>query len=188
MAIFYIWHTHLPLFFRFWLFWIFPLEWLGFGFDVIAQRPIIRLTLRPFWANLNRRLTSLTFLERCPCDVKFSNFGTIFSALGFMTKTSVKIAWHEPNDMPTSSATSRVVIRRLSRIIFFTALMFSSVVNVLGQPELASSLTSSRPILNRLVWKLNFSSAHSRRTKRHSQHFQYSCPFFIQNLFVPFFK
>ena len=48
-------------------------------------------------------------------------------------RTSIKIAWHEPNDMPTSSATSLIVIRRLSKIIFFTASMLSSVVDVLGR-------------------------------------------------------
>ena len=36
-----------------------------------------------------------------------------------------KIAWHELNDMSTASATSLIVIRRLSKIILFTALMFS---------------------------------------------------------------
>ena len=74
--------------------------------------------------------------------LKFSNFGTIFAATRYISKTSVKIAWHEPNDMPTSLATSLIVIRRLSN--------FSSVVDMIGRARQASSLTSSRPFLNRL--------------------------------------
>ena len=38
--------------------------------------------------------------------------------------------------MPTSSATSLIVIRRLSKIIFFIALMISSVVDALGRTSL----------------------------------------------------
>ena len=106
---------------------------------------------------LSKSVTSLNIvniswamsMRHCFCS-KFSNFGTIFAAARFMPKTSVKIAWHEPNDMPTSSATSLVVIRRLSKIIFFTASMFSLVVDVLERPGQASSLKSSRCSLNRL--------------------------------------
>ena len=36
--------------------------------------------------------------------------------------------------MATSSTTSAIVFRRSSTIIFFTASMFTSVVDVLGQP------------------------------------------------------
>ena len=50
--------------------------------------------------------------------------------------------------MPTSLATSLIVIRRLSNFIFFTASVFSSAVNVLDRPGRA--LTSGRPSLNRL--------------------------------------
>ena len=81
---------------------------------------------------------------------KFSNFRTICVAAWFMPKTNIKIVWHEPNDMLTSSATSLIVIRRLSKIVFFTASMFSSVVDVLDQPGRALSLTFSQSSLNRL--------------------------------------
>ena len=63
-----------------------------------------------------------------------------------MPKTSLKIAWHEPNDMPALSATYLIVIRGLYKISFNV----SSVVDVLGRPGRASSLTSSWPSLNRL--------------------------------------
>ena len=42
-------------FFRSWFFWMLPLGWHGFGFNVIAIHPVIRHQLWPFWANLDRR-------------------------------------------------------------------------------------------------------------------------------------
>ena len=81
---------------------------------------------------------------------KFSKFGTNFAATCFRPKISEKIAWHEPNNMPTSSATSLIVIRRFSITIFFTASVFSLVVDVLGRPGRASSFTSSRPSVKSL--------------------------------------
>ena len=57
-------------------------------------------------------------MQRCLFFSKFSNYGTFFAAASFMPKTSVKIVWHEPNDMPISLATSIILIRRLSKIIF----------------------------------------------------------------------
>ena len=57
--------------------------------------------------------------------------------------------------MPTSSAGFLIVIRRLSKIIFFTASMFSLVVDVLGRPGRASSLTSSQPSLKQFLFFLN---------------------------------
>ena len=53
----------------------------------------------------------------CFCS-KFNNFGTNFAATRFIPKTFEKnIAWHKPIDMPTSSATSLIVIRRSFIII-----------------------------------------------------------------------
>ena len=94
--------------------------------------------LRLFLANLDRLWTLSTCPELCPFRccfyLKFCNFGTIFTSARFMPKTSIKIAWHEPNDMPTSSVSflQVIVIRRLFNIIFFTASMFSPVVGDLG--------------------------------------------------------
>ena len=106
---------------------------IGLWIQCHSHTPIIRHQLWSFWANLVRRWTSSTSPKRCFCS-KFSNFGTIFAAARFMPKTSVKIAWHEPNEIPTLSATSLIVIRLLSKNIYFIAL----------------SLTSSRASLNRL--------------------------------------
>ena len=101
-------------------------------------------------ANRHRRWTPPISPKRCPCDVLFAKNSGIFAVAGFMHKTSVKIAWLKPNDMSTSTAISLIVIWWLSKIIFFIASMFSSVVDVLGRSEWASSLTSSWPSLNRL--------------------------------------
>ena len=76
-------------------------------------------------------------------QVRYRNFGTNFAATRFRHKISEKIAWHEPSYMLTSSATSLIVIRRFFIIIFFTASVFSLVVDVLGRPGRASSFISS---------------------------------------------
>ena len=54
------------------------------------------------------------FMQSCFCS-KFSNFETIFAVARFMSKTSLKIAWHEPKNMATPSATSLIGIGRLSK-------------------------------------------------------------------------
>lgn len=78
--------------------------------------------------------------EPFPCWCYFCSKFSIFVK-------SVKIVWHEPNDMPTPLVISVLVIRRLSKINFFTALMFWMVVDVFGQTWRASSLTVTRPSL-----------------------------------------
>lgn len=69
----------------------------------------------------------------------------------FPVKTSEKIAWHKPSDMPTFSATSPLVSQRsVSITISFTVSTLSSALDVLGCPRRASSLTSSRRSLESL--------------------------------------
>ena len=114
----YIW-PNLMSFFWCWLLWRLPLGWLDFGFNVIFIHP---------WF-----VTSSDLSEQ------------IWILARFMSNPSVKIAWHEPNNMPRSSVTFLIVIRRLTIIIFFTASIFSSIVDVLEQPGQASL----RPSLNR---------------------------------------
>ena len=119
--------------------------------------PMIRRQLWTFWTNLDRRWTSSTSLEQYPYDVIFAqNFVTIFAVARFMPKISVKIAWHESNYMATSSAISLIVIRRLPKIIFFTASMFSLIIDVLGRLGRTSLMKSSRPSLNRLYHNSTF--------------------------------
>ena len=121
------------------------IKMIGVWLQCHSHTSMIRHQIWPLWANLYCRWTSSISPER-----KFSNFEVIFAAARFMPRTSIKIAWHKPSDIPTSSATSLIVIRRLSKIIFFTASMFSSVVDVLGRSGRPSSLASSRRSLNRL--------------------------------------
>ena len=112
---------------------------IGLWFQCLSHLPMI---CHQLWANLDR-LWAMS-MRRCFCS-KFNNFGTIFAASRFMPKTYGKIAW---NDMPTSSGTSVIVIQWLSTIIFFTASMFSSVIDMLGLPGRASSLIFARLSLN----------------------------------------
>ena len=76
------------------------------------SQPVLTF-LSKSWSSLNVVNISWTMsMRHCFCT-KFSNFGTVFAAARFMLKTSVNIAWHKPNDMPTSSATALIVIQRL---------------------------------------------------------------------------
>lgn len=94
------------------------------------------------WAMHTRRHFSL----------KFNNFGRNFANTCFMPKTSEKIAWNEPTDMPTSSTSFVMVIRRISITIFCTDLTFSSadmfrtdiVINVFAFCEKHSFFSQSR--------------------------------------------
>ena len=71
------------------------------------------------------------------CSI-FSNFRTIFAIVRFMPKTSVKIAWHETNDIPTSSATlSRPSLNRLYHN--WTCVLL--IVDAPFQGQIYSSLT-----------------------------------------------
>ena len=134
-------------------------------------------------------LKKIKFKFRMICDTnatlfcsKFSNFGTIFAATRFMPKTSVKIAWHELNDMPTSSATSRFDDYPKS---------FSSLLQCLhrllmcsGDQDEHLSLASSRPSLNRLYhnWTYVLLRVDSPNvTINISNVFAHLIAFFIQN-------
>ena len=115
----------------------FPLGWLGFGFNVTALHPWFVTSydhIEQIWIIIEGCQHLLSDVHAMLFCWKFSNFETIFAAAHFMPKTYVKIAWHEPNDMPTSSAASLILIHRLSKIIFSAASMFSSIVKVIGRP------------------------------------------------------
>ena len=97
-----------------------------------------------------------TSIRRCFCLglfgflLKIQQFLNKFCCHAFHTQNIRKISWHEPIGMPTSSATSLIVIRRSFITISFTLTTFSSVVDVLGRPGRSSSSTSSRPSWKRL--------------------------------------
>ena len=103
---------------------------------------------------------------RCFCS-KLGNFGTIFAATRFMPKTSVKMAWHEPNDMRTSSATSLIVSD--SMIIqnhflhcfnVFICCWRARTIKTIIVIDIFSAF------LKPLIPQLNLCSAHSRLSKR----------------------
>ena len=181
---------------RSWLFWTLPLGWLGFGFNVIAIHSwfVTSCDLFEQICIVVERLqhTAWTMSMRCCFCSKFSNLGTIFAAARFMPTTSVENTWHEPNDMPTSSATSLIVIRWLSKIILFVASMFSSVVDVLGRKGKWHRHWHllGLPQTEYTTIDLVFCSA-----KSHSRHFKCLCTFIfiflhktLYGFFDPFFR
>jgi hypothetical protein len=62
----------------------------------------------------------------------------------------LKIVWHERMDIPTSSATSRTVSRRFSRIMFVTWAIHVSDFEVEGRPDRSSSSIEVLQFLKRL--------------------------------------
>ena len=68
---------------------------------------------------------------------KLSNFDTNFAAAK-RPKSLAKIERHKPIDLFRSSETSPTLIRQVTNAIFFTSLMFSSVVDVLERPARSS--------------------------------------------------
>ena len=92
---------NLTSFFRSCLFWTLALGWLDFAFATSYD---------PFEQSWGSSLNVVSIscamsMHRSFCS-RFSSFETIFAAAPYLPKTSVKIDWHEPNDMTTSSATS----------------------------------------------------------------------------------
>ena len=133
--------------------------------------PMICHQLWPFWA---------TSIERCFCSI-FSNSGTIFAAARFMPKTSVKITWHEPNDMPRLSATSLIEIQRLSKIIFFTFIVYWRAPATRTSIVIDIFSAFLKPVIPQLNFVL-FIVGSSKVTVNISYVFAHLNPFFIQNL------
>ena len=111
-------------------------------------------------------------MRRCFCS-KFSNFETIYATARFMPKTNVKSPWDEPDDMPTLLKTSLIVIRRLSKIIFFNGCWRARATRTSIVIDIFSVF------LKTVTSQLNLCSANSRLAKRHNQHFECPC---TQNL------
>ena len=147
-----IW-PNLTCFFRSWWFSVLTLGRLCFGFDVTTIYSWFVTSYNLFkqiWILVDVIQDSLSDGHATGFLSKFSNFRTNFAATRFRPKISKKIAWHEPTDMSTSSAISLIVIRRFYITIFYTASVFSLIVDVLGRPGRASSFTSSRPSVKSL--------------------------------------
>ena len=79
--------------------------------------------------------------------------GTNFADTRFICKSSVRIFWHVPNAIATSSATSLIVRLLSARIISRTRAMVSLVWEVDGLPGRGSSSKDRRPF-----WKREYHS------------------------------
>ena len=79
----------------------------------------------------------------------FSKRGTNFAHTRFMCRSSVKMASHEPTEIPQSSAISRTVSLLLLRRAVLTLAIISLFLDVDGRPERGSLSTKVLPSLNR---------------------------------------
>ena len=140
-------------------------------------------------SSLNVVNISWAMSMRCCFCSKFSKFGTIFATALFMPQTSIKIAWHELNNKPASSASSLIQIRQLSKIIFLhwfnvfigcwraRAPTLGIVIESFSDFHRFLTFLSNQD--NHCHWhlllipvkpQLNLCSAHCRLAKCHSQH------------------
>ena len=101
------------------------------GFQCHSGPPKIYHQFWTFWVNLDRHWTSsvnisyVLSMRHCFCS-KFKNFIAIFAVAHFMPKTSEKL-------LGRSRTTSLIVIRCLSKIIFFTdSMLFHQLLTCLG--------------------------------------------------------
>ena len=114
-------------------------------------------------------ISSAMSMRRCFCS-KFSNFRKS------LPKISVKIVWHEPNDMPTSSATALIVILQWFIIIYFTvSLFFGCWRTLVTRTSVVINIFSA--FVKQVIPELHMCSAHSRIVKRHSQHLKCASTF-----------
>ena len=141
--------------------------------------------LNKSWLSLNVVNISWAMSMRlCFCS-KISNFGTIFAAPHFIPKKFVKIAWHEPNVMPTASATFLIMI--IQKHFHYCCNIFIRCWRTRATRTcIVTELFSA--FLKPVIPQLNLCSAHSTLAKCHSQHFKCPCTFnfiFTQDL-IPF--
>lgn len=108
---------------------------IAMRFLVLAPPDVsIEAVISTFWVNLDRCSRHLT-APGTILLVKMIHFWKKFSCRTFHAQNMEKNARHEPTNVATSLATSLLVIWRFSITIFFIASVFSSVVDVLGNPE-----------------------------------------------------
>ena len=97
-----------------------------------------------FWARSRRSVQIDTRSSFCSA---VRRRGTNFSVTSLIRKSSVRIFWHVPNAVLTSSATSLIVRRRSARMISHTRATVSSVCEVESLPGRGSSSKDRRPLL-----------------------------------------
>ena len=99
-----------------------------------------------FWARSRRSVQIDTWSSFCSA---VRRRGTNFADTRLICTYSVRIFWHVPNAIPTSSATSLIVRRQSAQITSCTCAMVSSVWEVDGLPGRESSSKDRRPFLKR---------------------------------------
>ena len=138
--------------------WTLLLGWLGFGFNVITIHSWFVTSCDLFeqiWILIERRQHLLSDVHVALCLLKIYQFWN-----NFRCRRKNCLAW--ANDMATWSATSLMVIQRLSKtIIFFTATKTGIVIDIFSA------------FLKSVIPQLNLCSAHSRLAKLYSQHLKY---------------
>ena len=104
------------------------------------------MKLGSFWA---RSWRSVQIDTRSSFRSAVGRWGTNFTVTCLIHKSSVRIFWHVPNAILTSSATSLIVRRRLALMISRTRATLSSVWEVEGLPGRGSSSKNRLPLLKR---------------------------------------
>jgi len=105
--------------------------------------------LRNCTSSQERSNKSRAIVWRCSRWSSVSKRGTNLAHTRFMCRSSVKIASHEPTEIPQSSVISRTVSLLLLRKIVLTLAIISSFLDVDGRPERGSLSTEVLPSLNR---------------------------------------
>jgi len=143
---------HLPCFLRSRRWCSFPLGRRLLCFRVIPINPAFvtsdskDMKFRSFWARLRRSVQIDTRSSFCSAVRRRD---TNFADTRLICKSSVRIFWHVPNAIPTSSATSLIVRRWLAQMISHTRATVSSVWGVDGLPGRGSSSKDQCPFLKR---------------------------------------
>ena len=102
------------------------------------------MKLGSFWARSQRQIDTRSSF----CSA-VRRLGTNFAVTRLIRKSSLRIFWHVPNAILTSSATSLIVRRRPARMISRTRATVSSVWEMEGLPGRGSSSKGRRPLLKR---------------------------------------
>jgi len=103
------------------------------------------MKLGSFWAQSQR---SVQIDVRSSFCSAVRRRGTNFAVTCLICKSSVRIFWHVPNAILTSSTTSLIVRRQSARMISHTHATVSSVWEVEGLPGRGSSSKDQHPLLN----------------------------------------
>jgi len=110
------------------------------------------MVFKKFSSTLTQSSSSWLMLTRFAFWSSVNTRGTNFAATRCMLSFSVRIAWHDPKLMPTSSAISLMVKQQFWRINSRTASIWTSSVDVEGRPLWGSSSIDVVTVLKRLYY------------------------------------